>query len=806
MASKEPELKPDLVDATDESLVLFEKDEWADGFTWRTVLGTIFVGIVIMPSAIYMGLISGSGLAGAAEWMTIILFIEIGKRSFVTLKKQEVVILFWAASGVMALGTTFGSGASLVGGPFSTLIWNQYLIQSPQAEGFGITNHIPSWLVPSDPSVLATRTFFHSAWLVPIILVTITVVLNYVLTMAGGYLLYRITRDIEKLPFPMAPVSAGGATALAETSGKKESWRWRSFSVGAMIGLAFGAIYLGVPTITGVLTADPIMILPIPFADATIQIGNILPASVFGIATDLGLVLVGFVLPFRVVLGIFTGSITFGIILNPILYHFNILHSWEPGLSVIPTLIVNGLDFHISLGIGLAITVAVIGIGGVIRKLVFTKRDTESAGLTAEEQADLKGRGEFSMVLAALICAASLCVYVFIVHLLVPGFPVPILLIFAFVYTPLVSYITARLVGVTGMATGASIPYVRESAFILSGYKGADIWFAPVPLFDVGGGAQSFRILELTRTRFISIVKVGLLSAVMMLVFSFMFWSIIWRLAPIPSSTYPFVQKLWPLFATSQCIVASSTLASDRITSDGLSHDFEATPILPDESTKTITPEEGYIGYFLDLRPDTQEKYASPPRGQPVIAITGPSESQALGLIEDHEVAAILVVLPDEKPTLDQVDALRDQYTDYPNRRYWIGESRFAEMIPQIHGSDELTIKRRRNFFIEALNGYYIGAGVIASALMFIAVAVFGGPSAFVYGIIGGAAAWPHMVIPQMAGALLGRYVLKKRFGEEKWKAYAPVLLAGYMCGVGLVGTIAVAFALLAKAVSQVII
>ena len=56
-----------------------------------------------------------------------------------------------------------------------------------------------------------------------------------------------------------------------------------------------------------------------------------------------------------------------------------------------------------------------------------------------------------------------------------------------------------------------------------------------------------------------------------------------------------------------------------------------------------------------------------------------------------------------------------------------------------------------------------------------------------------------------MLGALLGRYVLSRRFGEAQWYGYAPILLAGYSCGVGLIGMTAIAIALISKAVSQVV-
>ena len=42
-----------------------------------------------MPGAIYLGLVTGMSMAGGAEWVTLILFIEMAKRTFVYLRTQE---------------------------------------------------------------------------------------------------------------------------------------------------------------------------------------------------------------------------------------------------------------------------------------------------------------------------------------------------------------------------------------------------------------------------------------------------------------------------------------------------------------------------------------------------------------------------------------------------------------------------------------------------------------------------------------------------------------------------------------------
>ena len=56
-----------------------------------------------------------------------------------------------------------------------------------------------------------------------------------------------------------------------------------------------------------------------------------------------------------------------------------------------------------------------------------------------------------------------------------------------------------------------------------------------------------------------------------------------------------------------------------------------------------------------------------------------------------------------------------------------------------------------------------------------------------------------------LLGTLLGRYYFERRFGEARWRVYTPILLAGYSCGMGLVGMSSIAVALISKAVSSIV-
>ncbi|MCK5119949.1 MAG: peptide transporter, partial [Candidatus Latescibacteria bacterium] len=219
--------------------IMPEEAPYEDGFNLRTVIAALFVGFIMLPGAIYLGLVTGQTMAGAAQWVTLILFIEIAKRSFVNLKTQEIILIYWVAGGLVMMGGKLGTGANLFGGPFGGKIWDQYLIQSPQADG--LAQYIPSWLTPPRGSeALLDRSFFHRDWLVPIAVLVGYIGLFQINSLSLGYVLFRVTSDIERLQFPMAPVQAGGATALAETSGKKEGWRWRMFSIGSFIGIIWG--------------------------------------------------------------------------------------------------------------------------------------------------------------------------------------------------------------------------------------------------------------------------------------------------------------------------------------------------------------------------------------------------------------------------------------------------------------------------------------------------------------------------------------------------------------------------------------
>jgi len=671
--------------------------QFGNGFTWTSVVGALFCGLLMFPGAIYLGLLSGMGMSAAATWVTVIVFSEITRRALRAMTKEEMVIL------LMVAGAMIGGSAFIPGGPFGQLIWRQFLVTSDAAKDAGLYGQFPSWFAPApDSAAIVKRTFLHSAWAVPIAFLVFMTVVGFIQQFTLGYALFRLSSDVEKLPFPMAPVGAQGVMALCEGEKGDRTWRWTAFSIGTMLGLAFGVIQIGVPAVSSAFLEKPIVILPIPWFDLTRVTEGLLPATPTGIIIDLGLILSGFVIPFWAVVGsAFSVILTF--VLNPILYRAGVLSSWQPGMDTINTQIANSIDFYFSAGIGMAFGVAAVSVFQTIRQLQVSVRELrqrnaailaasksqqdaggtctaailaaskgqQDAGGTESLWKTPPGRGDWSLELCLVGYVVAAGAVVAACKLLVPGFPLFFLVLFAFVYTPLTSYLNARISGIAGMHI--DIPFIREAFILFSGARGVDPWVAPIPIENYGGMAQGLRTLELTGTRLTSQVKAWLLTTPLVFVLSFVFWSFLWGDSPIPSDLYPYAQKMWDLSAKQTMILWTAT-----------------------------TGEPGTVTLF------------------------------------------------------------------------------------------------DRSFHPE-----FLGAGFAFSVLSFAVLSAFGLPTMLVYGLARGLGAIPHGLLLELTGALIARFYFQRRFGKKPFLKTAPILLAGYFVGTGLIGMAGVAIRLITSAISM---
>ena len=77
-------------------------DRFDEGFTMRTIIGVLFISLIMTPGEMYLGLVTGGGIGAAAQWVTVILFLEVAKRSFTSLKRQEIYLLVYVAGALVA--------------------------------------------------------------------------------------------------------------------------------------------------------------------------------------------------------------------------------------------------------------------------------------------------------------------------------------------------------------------------------------------------------------------------------------------------------------------------------------------------------------------------------------------------------------------------------------------------------------------------------------------------------------------------------------------------------------------------------
>lgn len=637
--------------------------QFEEGLTLKTVLGAIFIALFMLPGGLYLGLVAGQGVGDAAEWVTIVLFAEVARRSYKPLRRQEIYILFYIAA---SLTTVINADRGLAGGPFASKIWDAYFRTSEAAAPFA--SQIPSWAVPAANSPgIVQRMLWHPDWLVPIGLLVVTELLGRLSWMGLGYALFRITSDVERLPFPMAPVAASGATALSEAG--TESWRWGMFSTGTVIGLMFGFLYIAVPVVTGVLFGHAFEIFPIPFADFTNRVETVLPAAIVGLSFNLANVLTGFILPFEIVAGAAAASVLAMIVMNPILHHVGLLPHYSPGSDALMTKLAADMDFWLSVGIGVNLSVAMIGIALVLRAAAGARLNRRESQFTLAPPH--KNRGDIPIAIALGAWLVATGGYILLCRWLVPSFPIWLLLFFGLLWSPLNSYVSARMMGLTGR--GVSFPYLKEGSIVASGYSRIDVWYAPIPLADHGAAAQRFREVELTGTKLTSIFKAEALMFVLLLPMSYLFWSFFWNGNPLPSAMFPYAQRFWP---------------------------FQA------------------------------------------------------------QQAAVMMQI------------------NVPH----VGEA---------------------SWFAKAIKPSFIAGGAAGGLLVYGLFSVLKVPLLFFYGFAGGLGLFPANTLPQLFGAWFGRRFMARRYGQENWSRYAPVLLAGFACGTGLISMVSISMALIAKAVAK---
>jgi len=512
------------------------------GLTWRSAL-SLFFAILMMPVTIWLYLASGTTVS--LSYTAIILFYFLTRAYGKPLSRQETFIIFVLVTGLAGYDLSVNLALNLIMRGYYKISPITWSFINP-ATARPIPLDLGSWYAPPlDSDVYLLRTVWHPDWLLPALLTVGSSFLMWGVSMSMGFLTYQLYVVQEKLPFPAAQVPAEAVISLTSKKSKPTLY----FS--ALLSVIYSSILYGLPLLTGFSR----LVLPIPWFDLSTSIESFLPGASLGFATDLSGMIFAFIIPSSVVVWNFIGSMGFYFIGNHIATkYFPPGYGWSPGMSLTFSYQWSSIYLWLNPTIGIGIAVAVVPLLKNPRIII---NAIKSLGVKSSEGRLLSLK---YILLMYFGCAGGL---IWMTHTIAPNFPLTILIPLYAVGPFFLSLILTRLLGESGMLITGSA-YLQQGAILASGYSGADIWYCYT--FAIYGGGQywcnDFKICDLTGTSKKSYIFTIILSSVIGWVSSFVFMSIFWGMAPIPSGAYPMTEINLPISAALQGLWATGKAVS----------------------------------------------------------------------------------------------------------------------------------------------------------------------------------------------------------------------------------------------------
>jgi hypothetical protein len=502
------------------------------GLNWRTMLAFVFIIFAIQPAIVYNWLVNGLWglpLGGMVSWTVILLWVGLSRLSGTSLSSQEIFIIRIVESiGLVSSGYYF-----------AYLLRNQYFANSEITEIYGAQKLVPPFFAPVGADaqrVMLARTFFDPAWALPILVsVFIPVLLQAVANYSLGLLAYGLYAREEKLAFPTATWDARTMKAF----GERDQSKIRIIALAVTGGILYGFATNGLTSVFG------FPLVPRYLIDFTSTIENFLKGSSFAFTLDVPSYLLGFILPVEYCVAQFVLSAAIFLVGNPYITINGLWPAesqWAPGRGYLWITNMSSLYFWNSFGIGWGLAVAIIplifGYKTVIRAFRGIGR-----GFGGASEWWLNGRN------LILIYVASASSAIILTMVLVPGFPLWVLVLFTLGVSFVITLVTTQAAGVT---FGASVPYLRETMIYYSGYTGLDIWFLPTEMFLFVGGsgvAQQLLMASMVNEDVKEYTKTYFLLILLGLIGSLIFVSVFWHLNPIPGYAYTYTVTGWPVEA-----------------------------------------------------------------------------------------------------------------------------------------------------------------------------------------------------------------------------------------------------------------
>jgi len=523
------------------------------GLTWRAGLAMAFSIFIIQPFLIYWTLTTNAPLSFVLVWVVLILWSELSGIFGNPLSKQELFLLL----AIQPMTVTF---ATWFLGP----IKNMYFGVDEVVRSFGISEVIPGWWAPP-PGV--ADALFSEKWILlnlnmvwPVIISMISACFWIPMDISMGYICYEIFVKEEKLAFPSATATALTVSTFAE----RQPDKMRVLLVAAFTGLIYNLLFKFLPWFVGPFlgavglsglafvqaagTVSTVIMTPL---DLTYLVGPIVPGAGFAFGGDLLFYAPGMLLPLDVAVAQAIGGLGFYFIGTHFITRYNL---WPPEVQWNTTWNLgqlvqrSTLYYYVSVLIGLSFAATVVPMIMHPKPLIRALRALSRGGSSSRQSQTSEERipGLSVLLLTFFGCGIGA---VLMNHLLVPDFPIWLLILFIMFGSFFASFVSAISAGVT--FSGFALPYQKELLIYYSGYQIRDVWFAPL-WQSVGGAslAQNFLQADLCETSKSEYVKAYVLAMVLGILGSFIFISIFWYVSPFPSSAYPATLINWPIDAT----------------------------------------------------------------------------------------------------------------------------------------------------------------------------------------------------------------------------------------------------------------
>jgi hypothetical protein len=442
--------------------------------------------------------------------------------------KQEAVIIYIFAGGLILPQI------------FVTLVFNSWFRESSVALAFGLGGDVaPPWFSPlPETGVFEMRTFFHSAWMMPLLVSLAGATANLLGSISLGIFFKDMFLEVERLPFPVQAMEVEGISVLTERHAEKV----QALSIAAIFGFIWGFF---VYTMRFISTSFKITLplVPIPWIDFNKLIELVFPGASFGISTDIQSFTFGFILPLYIGVGTFIGSFIVYFLGNWMSVSYNLYLSpwWSPGMDIALSLQRSIMFLWAGPLIGIAIAVGLMPLLLNPRNLISLIRS--------------KRKMRHISFVWLLVYLATASVSTALIYILAPDFPIWVSAVMNFLMPIIVTLVGTRILGITGQWFDPATSYLNELAVYSSGYSGINAWFTLwnfswASYMNGAGWIARFFICDRTKTSISSAIKAFLLIIPLTYLVSFAFTQLFWSVSKIPSELFPGAQIFWPITAT----------------------------------------------------------------------------------------------------------------------------------------------------------------------------------------------------------------------------------------------------------------